>query len=107
MILIYINYMIDDEEVDLVSQADSRKVMVVMPEPVDDHLELLLRAARSGGAQPSRSQLLAALVAAAPTGVPEVARLVQNYLMLKIPDLRERRPPGPLPVVRHPGPRRR
>ena len=107
MELIYINYMFTSQQVELVSQAESRKVLVVLPEPVDEHLELLLRAARAGGAQASRSQLLAALVSAAPTEAFQVTRLVLDYLTLEVPDLRARQPQGRLPVVKHRGPRRR
>jgi len=96
-----------DQQIELVSQAEARKVLVVLPEPVDEHLELLLRAARAGGAQASRSQLLAALVAAAPTEAPHVTQLVLDYLSLEVPDLRARHPQGRLPLVKHRGRRRR
>jgi hypothetical protein len=99
--------MTDDQPIELVSQAKSRKVLVVLPEPVDDHLEMLLRAARAGGAQASRSQLLAALVATAPTEATQVTQLVLDYLSLEIPDLRARRPQGRLPLVKFRGRKRR
>lgn len=95
------------QRVDLVSQAARRKLLVVMPEPVDQHLELLARTARLAGAQASRSQLLAALVVAAPTAAPEVRDLVLDYLSLLVPELRARHPEQALPEIRHPGPRRR
>ena len=105
--LIYINYMTNSQPIELVSQAKSRKVLVVLPEPVDEHLELLLRAARAGGALASRSQLMAALVAIAPTEAPQVTRLVLDYLSLEVPDLRARQPQGRLPPVKYRGRKRR
>ena len=95
------------QPMELVSQAERRKLLVAVPKPVDEHLELLLRAARLGGAQASRSQLLAALVVSAPTAVPDVRDLVLEYLTLQLPDLRARHPEEALPEIRHPGPKRR
>jgi hypothetical protein len=92
---------------DLVADADRRKVLVALPEPVDERLEWLLRVAKAAGTPVSRSQLLAAVVASAPTGQRELARIVQRYLSLELPAFSYGHPHGDLPAIRHPGPRRR
>jgi hypothetical protein len=51
--------------------------------------------------------MLAAVIASAPTGPGELARIVQRYLMLDLPAFCEDHPYGDLPEIRHPGPRRR
>jgi hypothetical protein len=92
---------------DLVVDADRRKVLVALPEPVDERLEWLLRVAKAAGAPVSRSQMLAAVVATAPTGPRELRQIVQYYLSLELPAFSEEHPQGDLPEIRHPGPRRR
>jgi hypothetical protein len=53
---------------------------VMWPVPVDQRLnELLDRLARSGEATTSRSRLLAALVASAPSDAAQLATLLQEY----------------------------
>ncbi len=92
---------------ELVVDADRRKVLIALPEPVDDRLEWLLRVAKAGGTPVSRSQMLAAVVASAPTGPGELGRIVQRYLSLDLTTFCEDHPYGDLPEIRHPGPRRR
>ena len=65
---------------DYLSDANRRKVLFVLPEPVDDRLESLTRVARAARIQVSRSQLLAALVASAPTDPARLARVMHHYL---------------------------
>ena len=65
---------------DYLSDADRRKALIVLPEPVDDRLESLTRVARAARIQVSRSQLLAALVASAPTDPARLARVMHHYL---------------------------
>ena len=91
---------------ELVVDADRRKVLVVLPEPVDERLEWLLRVAKAAGTPVSRSQLLAAVIASTPTGSREVARIVQRYLSLELPAFSDGHPYGDLPEIRHPGPQR-
>ncbi len=91
---------------ELVADADRRKVLVVLPEPVDERLERLLQVAKAAGTPVSRSQMLAAVVANAPTGPGELAQIVQRYLSLELPAFSEDHPHGDLPEVKHPGPRR-
>ena len=88
---------------DLVSDADRRKVLVVVPEPVDERLERLLRVARSAGMQVSRSQMVAALIAAAPTSPDDIVVTLRGYLSLELPAFTGDHPQGDLPIVRHPG----
>ena len=92
---------------ELVADADRRKVLIALPEPVDERLERLLRVAKAAGTPVSRSQLLAAVVASAPTGRGELARIVRHYLSLELPAFSDDHPYGDLPEIRHPGPRRR
>jgi hypothetical protein len=94
------------QQVELVSQAERRSVLVSVPHLVDARLEMLVRVARSGGVQVSRSQLLAALVAAAPVTTSRVSRLARDYLALEVPDFQAGHPQGALPEVRHPGRKR-
>ena len=92
---------------ELVADADRRKVLVALPEPIDQRLEWLLRVAKAAGTPVSRSQMLAAVVASAPTRPGELARIVQGYLSLELPAFSEDHPHGDLPEIKHPGPRRR
>jgi hypothetical protein len=92
---------------DLVADADRRKVLFALPEPVDERLEWLLRVAKAAGTPVSRSQMLAAVVASAPTGPGELARIVQRYLSLELPTFSADHPRGDLPEIKHPGPQRR
>ena len=78
-----------------------------MPEPIDERLELLIRVARGAGIQVSRSQMLAAIVAAAPTTPGGLSRIVRRYLSMELPAFSERHPRGDLPEVKHPGRQRR
>jgi hypothetical protein len=92
---------------ELVSDAERRKVLIALPEPVDERLEMLISIARLTGIQASRSQLLAALITVAPITPEDLASIVRRYLSLELPTFAESRPRGDLPAVRHPGPRRR
>ena len=91
----------------LVSDAQRRRTLVALPEPVDDRLELLIRVARAGGIRVSRSQLLAAMVATAPITPGAISRMVMRYLSLNQAAFSEGHPHGDLPEVTHPGRRRR
>jgi hypothetical protein len=91
----------------LVSDAERRKTLVALPEPVDERLELLIRVARGAGVQVSRSQMLAAMVAAAPTAPESLARMLRRYLSLNQPTFSAGHPDGDLPEVKHRGRRRR
>jgi len=91
----------------LVSDAERRKTLVALPEPVDERLELLIRVARTAGIQVSRSQMLAAMVAAAPITPAGLSRMVTRYLSLKQAAFSEGHPHGDLPEVTHPGRQRR
>jgi hypothetical protein len=91
----------------LVSDAERRNTLVTLPEPVDERLELLIRVARAAGVQVSRSQMLAAMVAAAPTTPERLSRMVRHYLSLKQPTFSAGHPEGDLPEVRYRGRRRR
>lgn len=90
----------------LVSDAERRNTLVALPEPVDERLELLIRVARAEGVQVSRSQMLAAMVAAAPTTPERLSRMVLRYLSLNQPTFSAGHPGGDLPEVRHRGRRR-
>jgi hypothetical protein len=92
---------------DLVADADRRKVLVALPEPIDERLEWLLRVAKAAGTPVSRSQMLAAVIANTPTGPGELARIVQQYLSLDLPTFSDDHPHGDLLEVKHPGPQRR
>ena len=91
----------------LVSDAERRNTLVALPEPVDERLELLIRVTRTAGIQVSRSQILAAMVAAAPTAPAGLSRMVRRYLSLKLSAFSEGHPDGDLPEVTHLGRRRR
>jgi hypothetical protein len=90
---------------DLVSDAERRKILIALPGPVDERLELLIRAARPG-MQISRSQMVAALVAGAPTAPQGLRRIVAGYLSIELAAFTEGHPRGDLPDIRHPGRRR-
>lgn len=91
----------------LVSDAERRKTLVALPEPVDERLDLLIRVARTTGIQASRSQMLAAMVAAAPTAPTGLSRMLRRYLSLKLPAFSDSHPGGELPEVTRRGRRRR
>jgi len=88
------------------SDADRRKVLLTLPEPVDDRLESLIRVARAAQVQVSRSQIIAALIAAAPTDPGRLARVVQRYLGERAEAFSQEHPGTNLPDVHHPGAKR-
>jgi hypothetical protein len=88
------------------SDAPRRKVLLALPEPVDDRLEALTRLARSARVQVSRSQVIAALIAGAPTDPNRLAEVVQHYLGQYDQDFSRDHPGTDLPQVRHPGAKR-
>ena len=90
----------------LVSDAERRKTLVALPEPVDERLELLIRVARGAGVQVSRSQMLAAMVANAPTAQKGLSLMLLRYLSLNQPTFSAGHPDGDLPEVTHRGRRR-
>jgi hypothetical protein len=92
---------------ELVSQTERRKVLVALPEPVDQRLEMLVSVARRAGVQVSRSQMLAAMITTSPITGEGLAEIVRRYLSLEMSAFIESHPPGDLPLVRHPGPSRR
>ncbi len=91
---------------ELVWQARRRKTLVHWPEAIDSRLEILVRSATAGGENVSRSQLLAALVAAADTSPEALAALVHAYRRTLVDDFTAGHDRQDLPDVRHPGPRR-
>jgi hypothetical protein len=91
----------------LVSEAERRKTLVALPEPVDERLDLLIRVARTAGIQVSRSQMLAAMVADAPTAPASLSRMLRRYLSLRQPTFSQSHPEGDLPEVTRRGRRRR
>jgi hypothetical protein len=90
----------------LVSDAELRNTLVSLPEPVDERLELLIRVAKAAGVRVSRSQMLAAMVAAAPTKPEGLSRMVRHYMSLNQPTFSSSHPDGDLPEVKHRGRRR-
>lgn len=88
------------------SDAPRRKVLVVLPEPVDDRLESLTRLARAAQVQTSRSQMIAALIASAPTTPDRLARMMRHYLAQNEQDFSQEHPGTGLPEVQHPGAKR-
>lgn len=92
---------------ELVSQTERRKVLVALPEPVDERLEMLISVARRAGIQVSRSQMLAAMITTAPITPDDLASIVRGYLSLDLPAFAASHPRGDLPPVKHPGPPRR
>lgn len=91
---------------DYLSDANRRKVLIVLPEPVDDRLESLTRVARAARIQVSRSQLLAALVASAPTDPARLARVMHHYLAQDVQVFSQEHPGADLPQILHPGAKR-
>jgi hypothetical protein len=91
---------------DYLSDANRRKVLIVLPEPVDDRLESLTRVARAARIQVSRSQLLAALVASAPTDPARLARVMHHYLAQDVQVFSQEHPGTDLPQILHPGAKR-
>lgn len=91
---------------DYLSDAHRRKVLVVLPEPIDDRLESLTRVARAARIQVSRSQLLAALVASAPTDPARLARVMHHYLAQDVQVFSQEHPGMDLPQIRRPGAKR-
>lgn len=92
---------------ELVSEADRRKTLIALPEPVDERLELLIRVARATGIQVSRSQMLAAMIAAAPTAPAGLKRMVTDYMSVNQTSFSKSHPHGDLPAVTHRGRPRR
>jgi hypothetical protein len=88
------------------SDARRRKALFTLPEPVDDRLESLTRVARAGRMQVSRSQMIAALIASAPTNPEDVAGVVQTYLDQQAEAFAQEHPGEDLPDVQHPGAKR-
>lgn len=88
------------------SDAPRRKVLVVLPEPVDDRLESLTRLARAAQVQASRSQMIAALIASAPTAPGRLARVVRDYLAQDEQVFAQEHPEAGLPEIQHPGAKR-
>lgn len=88
------------------SDAPRRKVLVVLPEPVDDRLESLTRLARAAQVQASRSQMIAALITSAPTTPERLARVMRQYLAQDEQVFSEEQPATGLPEVQHPGAKR-
>jgi hypothetical protein len=92
--------------VELLCQRPRRNRLVSWPEDVDGRLEILVRAAAAAGEQTSRSQLLAALVAAADLRPDAIADLLHSYRRLAADALSEGNQGDGLPTVRAPGPAR-
>lgn len=88
------------------SDARRRKALFTLPEPVDDRLESLTRVARAGRMQVSRSQMIAALIASAPTDPRRLATVVQRYLDKQAEAFTQEHPGADLPDVQHPGAKR-
>lgn len=88
------------------SDAPRRKVLFALPEPVDDRLEVLTRLARAARIQASRSQLVAALIASAPTDPDRLADVMLHYLGQDDQEFPQNRPGADLPPIRHPGAKR-
>ncbi len=88
------------------SDARRRKTLFALPEPVDDRLESLTRIARAGKMQASRSQIIAALIASAPTDPKRLAGVVQKYLDKRAETFAQEHPGAGLPDIQHPGAKR-
>lgn len=88
------------------SDARRRKALFALPEPVDDRLESLTRIARAGKMQVSRSQLIAALIASAPTDPKRLAGVMQRYLDKRAEAFAQEHPGAGLPGIQHPGAKR-
>ena len=88
------------------SDARRRKTLFTLPEPVDDRLESLTRVARAGRMQVSRSQMIAALIASAPTDPNGLAGVVQRYLDKRAEAFAREHPGADLPDIQHPGAKR-
>jgi hypothetical protein len=88
------------------SDASRRKTLFTLPEPVDDRLESLTRVARAGRMQVSRSQMIAALIAAAPTDPRGLAGVVQKYLDERAEVFAREHRGADLPDGQHPGAKR-
>jgi hypothetical protein len=92
----------------LVSDAERRNTLVALPEPVDQRLDLLIRVVRTDGIVVSRSQMLAAMVAAAPTARRgRLSGMVRRYLALTQSAFSAEDPNGELPEVARRGRQRR
>ncbi|GCD40401.1 hypothetical protein [Streptomyces paromomycinus] len=91
---------------ELLWQQRRRNTLVAWPEEVDERLEILVRAAAAAGEQTSRSQVLAALVAAAEAHPETMAELLHAYRRLPAGALADGNTRDDLPTVRAPGPRR-
>jgi hypothetical protein len=88
------------------SDAPRRKVLLALPEPVDERLEWLIRVARAAQVQASRSQVIAALIASAPTDPSALAGVVQHYLGQLEQNFSHEHPGTDLPEVHHVGAKR-
>ncbi|MFI6875786.1 hypothetical protein ACIBL6_20365 [Streptomyces sp. NPDC050400] len=87
----------------LLWQRPRRKTLVDWPEDVDGRLDVLVRAAAAAGEQTSRSQVLAALVAAAETRPAVMAELLHSYRQMPADALEADKTRDDLPLVRTPG----
>lgn len=73
------------------------------PWPVNQRLNELLQGARSAGEPATRAEILAALVMDCPEDMERLARILQRYRRLRVPeadplqDQGVRRRPGPVP----------
>jgi hypothetical protein len=93
-------------EVQLLQDSERRTTSVQWPAAVDERLETLLRLLKAEATPASRAQLLAALVATAPLDGPRLARVMRTYRRMRRDEF-DAVPAEALPVLRHPGPRRR
>jgi len=91
---------------ELLCRQPRRNALITWPEEVDRRLDVLVRAATAGGTPASRSQLLAALVAAADTDPDVLAELLRNYRRLPADALTTGNDRDDLPTIRNPGPPR-
>ncbi|MFD8220478.1 hypothetical protein ACFV2U_44120 [Streptomyces sp. NPDC059697] len=91
---------------ELLWQQPRRNTLVSWPDDVDRRLDILVRTAAAAGEQTSRSQVLAALVAAADTHPDTVASLLHAYRRLNADALTDENEREDLPTVRTTGPRR-
>ncbi|MGX1364655.1 hypothetical protein RKD19_000014 [Streptomyces canus] len=88
---------------ELLWQRPRRKTLVDWPEDVDSRLDVLVRAAAAAGEQPSRSQVLAALVTAAEVRPAVIAELLHTYRQMPAGALETDNARDDLPSVRSPG----
>ncbi|MFF3013827.1 hypothetical protein [Streptomyces sp. NPDC057939] len=91
---------------ELLSHQQRYKTSVFWPEDIDGRLNLLVRAAAAAGERTSRSELLAALVAAIDVAPEQVSDLLRHYRRLRADALTDDEERSDLPLVRTRGPRR-